>query len=125
MNVPFNSHRTSGWQTHMMCSLAFSLTWLLSPWQLHAQTDCNGGDNPQGPAVPAEMGDDCNVDDPSQFESKCWYSFNGIVFPDWPPSGFPLAMNLYQGFGPGDYPPLNLVPFPGRFYDFCLAYRFR
>ena len=73
----------------------------------HGPSQCHGGDNPQGPAI-LPSASTCNAE-AGQFESKCWFSSGGI-YTQWPNSGFPLNINLWQAFGPADYPPLKTDP---------------
>ncbi|HVP13566.1 MAG TPA: hypothetical protein VMV94_20495, partial [Phycisphaerae bacterium] len=77
---------------------------------------CIGGD-PQGPAVAPGgncgngTGYELGLPYPDRpFQSRCWYSGTSSPYLQWPTSGFPLNIGLYQGFGPGDYPPLEVDP---------------
>ena len=61
------------------------------------ETNCNAGEA----EIPTA---------PSPFESMCWYQGINARFSSYRRDGFPLNINLWQGFGPGDYPPLSTDP---------------
>lgn len=67
------------------------------------------------PSASVNLPTGCNQPTVSTANSTCWFAPDTLFtqLPDQPSGafrGYPLNLNLWQGFGPSDYPPKSLVP---------------